>query len=111
LFALTSLEELDVSNNAIDSISNNISSLKQLRDLKLFRNQLKGLPAGIGALVRLKKLDVSHNQLISLPSQFLYLTSLVVLSTYLSFSQQYHVSEFKSIRFNVVRFGLYRNLW
>lgn len=78
IYALTQLVELDLSENAIQTVDDRIDQLTALQTLDLSFNSLEqnytpgasgspGLPTTINQLKMLEYLDVSHNQLKELP--------------------------------------------
>jgi Leucine-rich repeat (LRR) protein len=76
LWVMTSLTQLDLSNNSINYLSESIWNLTVLNTLSLDNNTLSELPSSIWNLSSLQELRVSNNQLSSLPSEIWYLTSL-----------------------------------
>lgn len=74
------LQELNLTNNAIEELPKEISKLKQLRILRLRNNQLERIPDSISKLSQLIELDLSNNQLHSLPASFCKMPSLRYLS-------------------------------
>ncbi len=70
------LEELDLSNKAIEFLPREISHLHELKKLNLSHNLLKELPPYISKLTALVELDLSHNQLTELPCELSELLSL-----------------------------------
>uniref|UniRef100_A0A182R8P2 B3/B4 tRNA-binding domain-containing protein n=1 Tax=Anopheles funestus TaxID=62324 RepID=A0A182R8P2_ANOFN len=85
IYQLSMLNLLEVSDTALDKISQRIDALNHLQSLLLYRNKLAQLPATIGLLGELKVLDLSGNRLTELPSEFSNLHSLTTLN--LSFNQ------------------------
>ncbi len=77
---LTSLEQLDISNNEIGEFPEWFGRLKSLRLLKAIRNPFKTLPKSIGELQSLIKLDLRLNQLESLPESIGNLKELRILN-------------------------------
>lgn len=73
LYKLSSLTQLDLSNNQITHIPHKIAHLKQLKHLNINMNGLKKLPRCIGELNQLQYLNLSHNPLVILPTTLLKL--------------------------------------
>lgn len=70
VFNLTSLEELNVSNNQITgAMQSQIGNLKNLKVLNASNNLMTGVPAEVGQLQNLQTLDLSNNQLTGLPNE------------------------------------------
>uniref|UniRef100_A0A182M2B8 Disease resistance R13L4/SHOC-2-like LRR domain-containing protein n=1 Tax=Anopheles culicifacies TaxID=139723 RepID=A0A182M2B8_9DIPT len=85
IYQLSGLNLLEVSDTALDKISQRIDALLHLQSLLLYRNSIAQLPATIGRLGELKVLDLSGNKLKELPVEFAKLHSLTTLN--LSFNQ------------------------
>jgi Leucine-rich repeat (LRR) protein len=81
IFALTNLEELNISNNKItNSIQAEIRQLQNLKVLNASNNLMTGVPAEIGQLQNLQVLDLSNNQLTGLPYELGNLSNLKTLN-------------------------------
>jgi Leucine-rich repeat (LRR) protein len=79
VFAKTTLERLDLSNNQlIGAPQSQIQKLIKLKELNLSGNNLTGLPAELGQLKQLETLNVSNNELTGLPMEIGNLTQLRV---------------------------------
>ncbi|XP_067932916.1 leucine-rich repeat-containing protein 1-like [Watersipora subatra] len=76
---LTSLEELDLSNNWINELPDSLSHLTSMRKLDLSSNPIKVLPESITALSSLEELDLSRCKIRQLPGSFIKLQKLKVL--------------------------------
>ena len=57
------LKELDLGDNAIDSIPLDIDQLSELRTLSLWSNVIAHYPASLGDLRKLKTLDLEYNDM------------------------------------------------
>ena len=80
LFAVTSLNNLQVSGfRGLPSLSPGLGRLSSLLQLSLANNNLQSLPEEVGRLDRLRLLDVSRNSLSSLPVSLYSLPSLHTL--------------------------------
>lgn len=71
-----SLEELDLSQNALQALPTSIGNLVALRRLVLVRNQLKELPEVLGSNTQLSYLDAAENMLQSIPAVLLECTAI-----------------------------------
>lgn len=81
IFARTSLEELNVSNNNLtDALPSQIGKLKNLKVLNASDNQMTGVPSEIGQLSNLETLNLSNNQITGLPNELGNLKNLKVLN-------------------------------
>lgn len=77
VFDMTSLETLDLSNNALTgALPGEIRFLKNLETLDASDNAMTGVPAEIGQLSALRVLDLSNNALTGLPNELGNLSSL-----------------------------------
>lgn len=76
---LRHIEQLNLYNNQLFSISSKISKLKNLKELDLYRNNLVELPHQITTLKNLEILAISHNKLDKLPQEIINLKSLKTL--------------------------------
>uniref|UniRef100_A0A182WF67 B3/B4 tRNA-binding domain-containing protein n=1 Tax=Anopheles minimus TaxID=112268 RepID=A0A182WF67_9DIPT len=85
IYQLSVLNLLEVSDTALEKISQRIDALNHLQSLLLYRNKIAQLPATIGRLGELKVLDLSGNRLTELPAEFADLHSLTTLN--LSFNR------------------------
>ena len=79
LFAVTSLNNLQLSGFAGVARLSRVGGLTALLQLGLVENGLESLPDEIGCLPRLKLLDVSRNKLSSLPTSLFLLPALQTL--------------------------------
>lgn len=77
---LTRLTKLDLHSNKLQSLPDSLGELSSLTDLDLHGNHLTKLPATIGNISALVNLDVSANHLSSLPESIGKLTNLKILS-------------------------------
>ena len=77
---LTSLETLDLSQNALEDLPGSISNLSKLRKLTLRDNRFRRLPESICRLANLQFLDVSGNALERLPDSIGELSTLVLFN-------------------------------
>ncbi|WP_420551260.1 leucine-rich repeat domain-containing protein [Tenacibaculum aiptasiae] len=68
LFSLSKLQDLDLSHNKLESISQNITKLQNLNVFDISNNHLSHLPDELAELVELKRLNIEYNQLTKLPS-------------------------------------------
>ncbi|XP_007480461.1 leucine-rich repeat-containing protein 40 isoform X3 [Monodelphis domestica] len=75
----TDLTKLIISNNKLQSLSDDLRLLPALTILDMHDNQLTSLPCAIGELENLQKLNVSHNKLKMLPEELTKLRNLKVL--------------------------------
>lgn len=71
-----SLRELDLSEQSINQIAQDISSLNQLEKLNLQSNELKELPDDIGQLTKLRKLNLAKNGFEEFPESLYQLKNL-----------------------------------
>lgn len=77
VFSMTSLEELDLSNNNLTgALPGEIRFLENLRVLDVSDNNMTGVPAEIGQLENLEELDYSKNSLTGLPLELGNLSAL-----------------------------------
>ncbi|KAF5729691.1 Protein lap1 [Tripterygium wilfordii] len=76
---LSSVTELDLSENRIMALPATIGSLGALTKLDIHSNQLINLPDSFGELITLTDLDLHANRLKSLPASFVNLTNLISL--------------------------------
>ena len=79
LCSLPVLEILDLSENQLKELPDLIRSLSKLRELHLESNQLNNLPASFGDLISLELLDLSENQLGNIPTSLGKLNKLKTL--------------------------------
>ncbi|CAN6293359.1 unnamed protein product [Urochloa humidicola] len=79
LGSLTSLRELRIANNRLDSLPIEIGSLKHLQILIANNNRITTLPSSIGDCESLTEVDLSSNLLTELPEAFGKLCNLKVL--------------------------------
>lgn len=77
---LTSIKELQLNNNEIESIPRAIYKLKCLEKLNLAFNCLKSVPPELGKLVSLKELYLNDNAISSVPMELGTLYNLEVLN-------------------------------
>ncbi|XP_053668419.1 leucine-rich repeat-containing protein 47-like [Anopheles marshallii] len=85
IYQLSVLNLLEVSDTALEKISQRIDKLHHLQSLLLYRNRITQVPATIGLLGELKVLDLSGNRLTELPIEFAKLRFLTTLN--LSFNR------------------------
>ncbi|XP_031621184.1 leucine-rich repeat-containing protein 47-like [Contarinia nasturtii] len=78
LFALESLNLLNISDTSLKALPIEISNLINLQTLLLYGNEIETIPDTIGSLEKLKVLDVSRNKLQNVPDS---ITKLVNLTT------------------------------
>lgn len=78
IFALESLNLLNISETALTTIPDDLAKLCNLQTLLLYDNQITAVPAAIGQLDKLKVLDLSRNRIAELPES---ITQLVNLNT------------------------------
>ncbi|KAL6842333.1 hypothetical protein ACP4OV_027760 [Aristida adscensionis] len=79
LGSLTSLRELRIANNRLDTLPVEIGSLKHLQILIASNNRITSLPSSIGDCESLTEVDLSSNLLAELPEAFGNLYNLKVL--------------------------------
>ena len=79
---LTSLEVLGLDGNRLTSVPAEIGQLNSLKTLYLKDNELTSVPAEIGQLTSLERLSLSDNELTSVPAEIGQLTLLQVLHLY-----------------------------
>lgn len=80
IFSQTGIEELNLSNNALDgSLQAEVRQLQNLKILNLSNNKFTGVPAEIGQLKNLEVLNLSNNQLTGLPYELGNLSKLKLL--------------------------------
>jgi len=79
ILEVTTLESLNLSQNAFTSVPEKISALYMLRELNLGSNQLSTLPQSIDDLLFLKKLDLTDNSITCLPDSISSLSRLQTL--------------------------------
>jgi Leucine-rich repeat (LRR) protein len=80
VFARTDIEELNLSNNALEgSLQAEVRHLKNLKVLNLKNNRFTGVPAEVGQLTNLEVLDLSNNLLTGLPYELGNLSKLRLL--------------------------------
>jgi len=70
---LSDLQELNLRNNKLTSVSTSLGNLRQLRILDLSENQISSLPDVFEAFGQLKTLSISKNPMVSLPQSLLKL--------------------------------------
>ncbi|KAL2772370.1 leucine-rich repeat-containing protein 40 [Daubentonia madagascariensis] len=87
----TDLTKLIISNNKLQSLTDDLRLLPALTVLDIHDNQLTSLPSAIGELENLQKLNVSHNKLKTLPEEIANLRNLKGL--YLQHNELTCVSE------------------
>lgn len=71
-----SLEDLDVSGNAIETLPRSLGRLAALQRLILTRNALRELPAVLGSLGRLRTLEAADNSVATVPAAVVQAASL-----------------------------------
>ncbi|XP_045403711.1 leucine-rich repeat-containing protein 40 [Lemur catta] len=87
----TDLTKLIISNNKLQSLTDDLRLLPALTVLDIHDNQLTSLPSAIGELENLQKLNVSHNKLKTLPEEIANLRNLKGL--YLQHNELTYISE------------------
>lgn len=80
LFALESLNLLNISDTSLTALPTEISNLINLQTLLLYGNEINVLPDSIGRLDKLKVLDVSRNKLTSVPDTITQLHGLTTIN-------------------------------
>eukprot|EP00929_Paragymnodinium_shiwhaense_P070002 TRINITY_DN35392_c0_g1_i1.p1 TRINITY_DN35392_c0_g1~~TRINITY_DN35392_c0_g1_i1.p1 ORF type:complete len:282 (-),score=79.88 TRINITY_DN35392_c0_g1_i1:226-1071(-) len=75
----TTLEELDLSGNALQSLPASLGSVKTLTRLRVDKNELEELPEEFGGLIKLNYLDAAGNKLRGVPPPLLSQTDLAEL--------------------------------
>lgn len=80
LFALDTLNLLNISDTNLQQLPAEISNLTNLQTLLLYGNEISTVPNTIGALEKLKVLDISRNKLDCIPSEIADLSSLMTLN-------------------------------
>jgi hypothetical protein len=63
LSSLSNIKYVNLCRNSLESLPEDISSLRMLEQLVVHRNKLKGLPMGLGILRYLKSVDASFNEI------------------------------------------------
>ncbi|GAB5357565.1 hypothetical protein AAMO2058_000385100, partial [Amorphochlora amoebiformis] len=82
LWRLSMLQELNLSNNHLNSITGTMAWMPGLRTLNLSKNYLEALPRGIEKLSRLRRLFIFKNRLMRLPPGIGELTGLLELQAH-----------------------------
>lgn len=77
---LTSLEELDCSENQLTELPDELSKCLNLTTLSAFKNKLKKLPGDFGNLVKLEEVNFFNNKLANVPPSMKNLASLTDLN-------------------------------
>lgn len=80
LFALDSLNLLNISDTTLKELPMEISNLINLQTLLLYGNEISTIPESIGQLAKLKVLDLSRNQLETLPGSITQLNQLQTMN-------------------------------
>lgn len=80
LFALDTLNLLNISDTILQHLPAEISNLTNLQTLLLYGNAIETVPDVIAALQKLKVLDISRNKLESIPDGIADLSSLMTLN-------------------------------
>lgn len=80
LFALDTLNLLNISDTSLQQLPAEISNLTNLQTLLLYGNEIITVPSTIGTLEKLKVLDISRNKLECIPSEIANLSSLMTLN-------------------------------
>lgn len=80
LFALESLNLLNISDTSLSALPIEISNLSNLQTLLLYGNEIKTIPDSIGCLEKLKVLDLSRNQLEDVPETITKLHNLATIN-------------------------------
>lgn len=79
VFLLTSLVQLNISNNKIESIGSEFDSFKKLKTLGLYSNNISAFPYDILKLKQLRRLYIQNNKIESISKEDLELCKLVAL--------------------------------
>lgn len=80
LFALDSLNLLNISDTTLKELPIGISNLINLQTLLLYGNEITTIPESIGQLTKLKVLDLSRNQLETIPDSITQLNNLQTIN-------------------------------
>lgn len=80
LFALDSLNLLNISDTSLKALPLEISNLIHLQTLLLYGNEIATIPDSIGQLDKLKVLDLSRNKLESVPETITQLRNLTTIN-------------------------------
>lgn len=80
LFALESLNLLNISETSLNALPLEISNLINLQTLLLYGNEIASIPDTIGHLEKLKVLDLSRNKLEHVPDTITKLTNLTTIN-------------------------------
>lgn len=80
LFALESLNLLNISDTSLKALPHEISNLINLQTLLLYGNEIATIPESIDRLEKLKVLDVSRNKLDSIPDSITKLHNLTTIN-------------------------------
>lgn len=80
LFALDSLNLLNISDTSLQHLPDELSNLTNLQTLLLYGNHVKTIPDIISALQKLKVLDISRNKLECIPRGIADLSCLMTLN-------------------------------
>jgi Leucine-rich repeat (LRR) protein len=70
--------KLDLTNKYLSFIPNELFALQSLEFLNLSKNKISSIDSKIENLVNLKTLDISDNSLMEIPTEFMKLTKLQV---------------------------------
>lgn len=76
MLSMDSLEQLNLSDNALEALPAAVGNLRSLQDLNLSNNKLPALPAGISGCSALTCLTLTENQLLELPAELCSLSRL-----------------------------------
>lgn len=80
LFALDSLNLLNISDTSLKALPIEISNLINLQTLLLYGNEISTVPESIGRLDKLKVLDISRNKLENVPDTITQLQNLTTIN-------------------------------
>lgn len=80
LFALESLNLLNISDTSLKALPMEIANLINLQTLLLYGNEIATIPESIGSLEKLKVLDVSRNKLETVPDTIAKLVNLTTIN-------------------------------
>jgi hypothetical protein len=82
LFSLRDLTRLSLAGNSLSQIPPEISLMAMLNNLNISHNQLSDLPAEFEYMINVKSLDLAHNNFSVLPEQLKFLSGISTLNLY-----------------------------